>query len=67
MCLPLRERLQRRRHGRLCRWATAATAGICGTVYQVSVHHPQYGAVEGRPVTVFPRIETVLAVSLGSA
>ena len=49
-------------------WSRSAeTAGISGTVYQVSVHHPQYGAVEGRPVTVFPRIETVLAVSLGSA
>lgn len=49
-------------------WSRSAeTAGISGTVYQVSVHHPQYGAVEGQPVTVFPRIETVLAVSLGSA
>ena len=42
-------------------------AGISGTVYQVSVRHPQHGTVEGRPVTVFPRIETVLAVSLGAA
>ena len=42
-------------------------AGISGTGYQVSVRHPQHGTVEGRPVTVFPRIETVLAVSLGAA
>ena len=49
-------------------WSQSAeTAGISGTVYQVSVRHPQHGAVEGRPVTVFPRIETVLAVSLGAA
>lgn len=49
-------------------WSQSAeTAGISGTVYQVSVCHPQHGTVEGRPVTVFPRIETVLAVSLGSA
>lgn len=49
-------------------WSQSAeTAGISGTVYQVSVHHPQHGTVEGRPVTVFPRIETVLAVSLGAA
>ena len=43
------------------------TAGISGTAYQVAVRHPQYGTVEGRPVTVFPRIETILAVSLESA
>ena len=49
-------------------WSQSAeTAGISGTVYQVSVRHPQHGTVEGRPVTVFPRIETVLAVSLGAA
>ena len=49
-------------------WSQSAeTAGISGTVYQVSVRHPQPGTVEGRPVTVFPRIETVLAVSLGAA
>ena len=49
-------------------WSQSAeTAGISGTVYQVSVRHPQHSTVEGRPVTVFPRIETVLAVSLGSA
>ena len=46
-------------------WSQSAeTAGISGTVYQVSVRHPQHGTVEGLPVTVFPRIETVLAVSL---
>ena len=59
-------------------WSQSAeTAGISGTkvlnfpdllaLYQVSVRHPQHGTVEGRPVTVFPRIETVLAVSLGAA
>lgn len=48
-------------------WSQSAeTAGISGTVYQVSVRHPRHGTVEGRPVTVFPRIETVLAVSLGA-
>ena len=46
-------------------WSQSAEmAGISGTVYQVAVRHPQYGTVEGRPVTVFPRIETILAVSL---
>ena len=46
-------------------WSQSAeTAGISGTAYQVAVRHPQYGTVEGRPVTVFPRIETILAVSL---
>ena len=49
-------------------WSQSAeTAGISGTTYQVAVRHPQYGTVEGRPVTVFPRIETILAVSLESA
>lgn len=49
-------------------WSQSAeTAGISGTTYQVSVRHPQYGTVDGRQVTVFPRIETVLAVSLESA
>ena len=49
-------------------WSQSAeTAGISGTAYQVAVRHPQYGTVEGRPVTVFPRIETILAVSLESA
>lgn len=49
-------------------WSQSAeTAGISDTTYQVSVRHPQYGTVEGRPVTVFPRIETILAVSLESA
>ena len=48
-------------------WSQSAeTAGISGTVYQVSVRPPQHGTVEGRPVTVIPRIETVLAVSLGA-
>ena len=49
-------------------WSQSAeTAGISGTAYQVAVRHPQYCTVEGRPVTVFPRIETILAVSLESA
>ena len=49
-------------------WSQSAeTAGISGTAYQVAVRHPQYGTVEGRPVTVFPRIETILTVSLESA
>ena len=49
-------------------WSQSAeTAGISGTTYQVAVRHPKYGTVEGRPVTVFPRIETILAVSLESA
>ena len=49
-------------------WSQSAeTAGISGTTYQVSVRHPQYATVDGRQVTVFPRIETILAVSLESA
>ena len=42
-------------------------AGISGTTYQAAVRHPQCSTVDGRPVTVFPRIETVLAVSLEPA
>lgn len=49
-------------------WSQSAeTAGISGTVYRAAVRHPRYSTVEGRPVTVFPRIETILAVSLESA
>lgn len=49
-------------------WSQSAeTVGISGTVYQAAVRHPRYSTVEGRPVTVFPRIETILAVSLESA
>ena len=49
-------------------WSQSAeTAGISGTVYQVTVRHPQYGTAAGQQVTVFPRIETILAVSLESA
>lgn len=49
-------------------WSQSAeTAGVSGTVYQVTVRHPRYGTAEGQPVTVFPRIETILAVSLESA
>ena len=49
-------------------WSQSAeTAGISGTTYQVAVRHPQCSTVDGRPVTVFPRIETVLAVSLEPA
>lgn len=55
MRLPLRERLRRRRHGRLCRWATAATgdciaaesgfSGDCGWM-QVTARNPHAAAVE---------------------
>ena len=49
-------------------WSQSAeTAGISGTTYQAAVRHPRYSTVEGRPVTVFPRIETILAVSLEPA
>ena len=49
-------------------WSQSAEpAGISGTVYQAAVRHPRYSTVEGRPVTVFPRIETILAVSLEPA
>ncbi len=49
-------------------WSQSAeTAGISGTTYQAAVRHPQCSTVDGRPVTVFPRIETVLAVSLEPA
>ena len=49
-------------------WSQSAeTAGISGTIYQAAVRHPQCSTVDGRPVTVFPRIETVLAVSLEPA
>ena len=40
------------------------TAGISGTAYSVAVRHPQYGAAEPRQVLVFPRVESLLAVSL---
>ena len=49
-------------------WSQSAeTAGISGTTYQAAVRHPRCSTVDGRPVTVFPRIETVLAVSLEPA
>ena len=49
-------------------WSQSAeTAGISGTTYQAAVRHPQCSTVDGRPVTVVPRIETVLAVSLEPA
>lgn len=43
---------------------SADTAGISGTAYSVAVRHPQYGAAEPRQVLVFPRVESLLAVSL---
>ena len=46
-------------------WSQSAeTAGISGTAYSVAVRHPQYGAAEPRQVLVFPRVESLLAVSL---
>ena len=46
-------------------WGCSAdTAGISGTAYSVAVRHPQYGAAEPRQVLVFPRVESLLAVSL---
>ena len=46
-------------------WSQSSeTAGISGTAYQASVRHPQYSTVDARQVAVFPRIETILAVSL---
>lgn len=40
------------------------TAGISGTAYQVSVRHPDYREPEHQQVLIFPRIESVLAVTL---
>ena len=54
------------RRGQLILWPLAA-ALVYFTAYQAAVRHPQCSTVDGRPVTVFPRIETVLAVSLEPA
>lgn len=43
---------------------SADTAGISGTAYEVAVSHPDYRTPEHQQVLVFPRIETVLAVTL---
>ena len=40
------------------------TAGISGTAYTVAVSHPDYHCPEHQQVLVFPRIESVLAVTL---
>lgn len=42
----------------------AATARQSGTEYQVSVYHPDFLPVNGRPVTIFSNIETILPVTL---
>ena len=43
---------------------SADTAGISGTAYQVAVRHPDYRETEHQQVLIFPRIESVLAVTL---
>ena len=40
------------------------TAGISGTAYTVAVSHSDYHCPEHQQVLVFPRIESVLAVTL---
>ena len=46
-------------------WGRSAdTAGISGTAYSVAVRHPQYGLREQEQVLVFPRVESLLSVSL---
>ncbi len=46
-------------------WGRSAdTAGISGTAYSVTVRHPQYGQREQEQVLVFPRVESLLSVSL---
>ena len=46
-------------------WGRSAdTAGISGTTYSVTVCHPQYGQREQEQVLVFPRVESLLSVSL---
>ena len=46
-------------------WGRSAdTAGISGTAYTVAVSHPDYHCPEHQQVLVFPRIESVLAVTL---
>lgn len=45
-------------------WGRSAdTAGISGTSYSVAVRHPQFGE-QHRQVLVFPRVESLLPVSL---
>ena len=43
---------------------SSETAGSSGTAYRVAVHHPDFQEPEHQQVLVFPRIESVLAVSL---
>lgn len=40
------------------------TAGISGTAYEVSVSHPDYREPDRQQVLIFPRIESVLSVTL---
>ncbi len=40
------------------------TAGISGTAYEVSVSHPDYREPDHQRVLIFPRIESVLSVTL---
>ena len=44
--------------------SVAETAGSSGTAYRVAVRHPDFQEPEHQQVLVFPRIESVLAVSL---
>lgn len=43
---------------------SSETAGSSGTAYRVAVRHPDFQEPEHQQVLVFPRIESVLAVSL---
>ncbi len=46
-------------------WGRSAdTAGISGTAYTVAVRHPRYDTHEQAQVLVFPRVESLLSVSL---
>lgn len=46
---------------------SAETAGISGTAYDVAVSHPGYQTPERQRVLVFPRIESVLSVTMQPA
>ncbi len=49
-------------------WGRSAdTAGISGTAYSVAVRHERYAHREQEQVLVFPRVETLLSVSLSAA
>lgn len=46
-------------------WGQSAdTAGISGTDYTVTVRHPHYQEQRREQVLIFPRVETLLSVSL---